>query len=94
MPVRKARIDQQPGDSACGEGTEETLMVSGVSSSHRGQVQLSLLRFDRRSRLQNFLLHAVHNTLEACRITRRLGLPADTIYRKLPHLERCAAVGD
>jgi hypothetical protein len=88
MPVRMARVDRQTGNSTTGEGSEETLMVSGVSRSHRGQVQLSLLRFDRRSRLQNFLLHTVHNVVEAYRITRRLGLPADTIYRKLPHLKR------
>lgn len=88
MLVKKVHVDPQTGESTSGDGSKEMLMVSGVSRNHRGQVQLSLLRFDRRSRLQSFLLHAVHNTLEAYRITQRLGLPADSIYRKLPHLER------
>lgn len=92
MPVRTAKVDTRTGDSTSGDGEEEMLMVSGVSRSHKGQVQLSLLRFDQRSRLQRFLLHAVHNTLEAYRITRRLGLPPDTITRKLPYVNRCVGI--
>ncbi len=88
MPVKSAHVDRQTGDSTTGDGSEEMLVVSGLSCSHRGQVQLSLLRLDRRSRTQKLLLHAVHNVVEAYRIARRLGLPADTIHKKLPHLRR------
>jgi hypothetical protein len=88
MSVRTAHVDPRTGDSTTGDGSEEMLMVSGLSCSHRGQVQLSLLRLDRRSRTQKFLLHAVHNVVDAYQIARRLGLPADTIHKKLPHLRR------
>ena len=88
MPVTVAHVDRETGNSTTGDGSEEMLMVSGLSHGHRRQVQLSLLRLDRRSRMQKLMLHAVRNVVEAYRIARRLGLPADTIHTKLPHLQR------
>ncbi len=50
---------------------------------------MSLLRFDRCSRLQSFLLQQVYNTKEAYSIFRRLGLPESSVANKLPYYDRC-----
>ncbi len=76
MINRKAMIDSRSGDSSSGSGAkEQDLLVSGITRNpgSGSAVQVSLLRYDRGSRLQHFLLLAVHNTQEAYRLFRRLG---------------------